>query len=93
LQYGTVPEDESKASESSCCDAGGASAATPSSTQTASCPVSGATDGSPGSSPATLRDKLRALVRIPGDINLIFALAVEPRHEPYFGMKPVTPPG
>lgn len=85
---GSLPGDESKASGSSCCAGAGATATTPSSTPTASCPVSSATGGSSAPSPTTLRDKLRPLVRIPGDINLIFALAVEPRHEPYYDMKP-----
>ena len=51
-------------------------------------PSSSYSPSSGSSTPSTTQEKLRKLIRIPEDINLIFALATQPHHTPYFGMKP-----
>jgi hypothetical protein len=51
-------------------------------------PGAGASHGPPDSgASSSLHERLRRLVRIPDDINLIFALSMRPHHSPYHAMK------
>lgn len=78
------PNDEGKTTDSSACCSHSPTPAAPPASTSATCPFPATKDvGS-----LSLHEKLRNLVRIPDDINLIFALATRDHHLPYHSMKP-----